>query len=66
MRSTSWHTSPISYDTVRRLSQALETSEITASILARRGYGDPDKARLFLDSQGALHDPFLFPQMQAV
>ncbi|MHB1325492.1 MAG: single-stranded-DNA-specific exonuclease RecJ [Thermoleophilia bacterium] len=66
MRSANWHTSPISYDTVRRLSQALETSEITASILARRGYGDPDKARLFLDSQGALHDPFLFPQMQAV
>ncbi|MDO8736914.1 MAG: DHH family phosphoesterase, partial [Thermoleophilia bacterium] len=54
------------YDTVRRLSQALGTSEITASVLARRGYTDADSALKFLDSEGVLHDPFLFPQMQAV
>lgn len=66
MRSTGWHTSPLPYDTVRRLSQALGTSEVTASVIARRGYVDAESALKFLDSDGELHDPFLFPQMQAV
>ncbi|MHB9112728.1 MAG: single-stranded-DNA-specific exonuclease RecJ [Thermoleophilia bacterium] len=66
MRSTGWHTSPLPYDTVRRLSQALGTSEVTASVIARRGYADAESALKFLDSDGELHDPFLFPQMQAV
>ncbi|MBI5871262.1 MAG: single-stranded-DNA-specific exonuclease RecJ [Actinobacteria bacterium] len=66
MRSTGWHTSPLPYDTVRRLSQVLGTSEVTASVIARRGYCDADSALRFLDSDGELHDPFLFPQMQAV
>jgi len=54
------------YDTVRRLSQALGISEITASVMARRGYTDKESALRFLDSDGVLHDPFQFPQMQAV
>lgn len=66
MRSTGWHTTPLPYDTVRRLSQALGTSEVTASVMARRGYADAESALKFLDSDGELHDPFLFPQMQAV
>jgi single-stranded-DNA-specific exonuclease len=66
VRSTGWYTSPLPYDIVRRLSQALEVSEVTASVLARRGYSDPGEAAKFLDSAGELHDPFLFPQMQAV
>ncbi len=66
MRSTGWYTSPLPYDTVRRLSQALGVSEVAASVLARRGYSDAGKAAAFLDSEGALHDPFLFPQMRDV
>ncbi len=37
-----------------------------ATVLARRGYIDPVEAARFLDTDGVLHDPFLFPQMQAV
>ena len=65
MRFASWYTSPLPYDTVRRLSRALGMSEVTAAVLARRGYTDAEDALRFLDSDGVLHDPFLFPQMQA-
>jgi len=37
-----------------------------AAVLARRGYSDPDIATRFLDTCSGLHDPFLFPHMQAV
>ncbi|MHB1362010.1 MAG: single-stranded-DNA-specific exonuclease RecJ [Thermoleophilia bacterium] len=66
MRSASWYTSPLPYDIVRRLSRELGTTEVTASVLARRGYTSAEDAARFLDSLGAVHDPFLFPQMEAV
>ncbi|MCL4472480.1 MAG: single-stranded-DNA-specific exonuclease RecJ [Actinobacteria bacterium] len=66
MRSAGWYTSPLPYDIVRRLSRELGTSEITASVLARRGYTQTVDAARFLDSLGELHDPFLFPEMEAV
>ncbi len=64
MQSACWQTSPLSYETVRNLSRQAGLSEITAAVLARRGYDTPDAVREFLDPQGRLHDPFLFPSMQ--
>lgn len=64
MQSAPWHTSPLSYDTVRKLCRSLGTSEIMATVLARRGYTDPETARGFLLSEGTIHDPFLFPGME--
>src|SRR5438105_7421246 len=47
------------------LAQGLGISEITASVLVRRGYGDPDEARAFLAGEQPLHDPFLLGDMRA-
>ena len=45
------------------LAAALEISEITASILVRRGLRDPGEARAFLAGERAPHDPFLLGDM---
>src|SRR6266536_2650284 len=45
------------------LAKELGLSEITASVLVRRGYGDPKEAQAFLDGEQPLHDPFLLGQM---
>ncbi|MBE0429445.1 MAG: single-stranded-DNA-specific exonuclease RecJ [Thermoleophilia bacterium] len=66
MRSSRWHTSPLPYGQARDLSEALGVSEVMATVLARRGYADPEAARRFLDGEGQLHDPYLFPEMAAV
>jgi single-stranded-DNA-specific exonuclease len=47
------------------LAEALGISELTASVLVRRGYGDADEARAFMEGEQPLHDPFLFGDMQA-
>src|SRR2546422_8441167 len=46
------------------LAKALGHSEMTASGLVRRGYGDPDQARAFLAGEQPLHDPFLLGDME--
>jgi single-stranded-DNA-specific exonuclease len=46
-------------DEVGALARALGCSEILASILVRRGYGDPETARTFLAGAPPAHDPFL-------
>lgn len=66
MRTARWHTSPLSYDIVRKLSRALNISEVLASVLARRGHNTPEAASKFLSPTGKLYDPFLFPQMEQV
>jgi single-stranded-DNA-specific exonuclease len=45
-------------DLVDALASDLGLSPITASVLVRRGYGEPEKARAFLDAQSPEHDPF--------
>ena len=40
-----WTIAPLEVDLVARLATELEIGEVTASVLARRGYGDPDAAR---------------------
>jgi single-stranded-DNA-specific exonuclease len=47
------------------LAGELGVSEITASVLARRGYDEPGKARRFLDAELPGHDPFLLGDMGA-
>src|SRR5438128_12333025 len=49
---------------VDALSLELGLSEITASVLVRRGYGDPEQARAFLGAEPPAHDPFLLGDMR--
>src|SRR5919108_1460429 len=61
----SWSIEPCPPAETRRLVQELGLSEVTAAVLARRGYGDPDRARSFLAGEQAGHDPFLLRDMRA-
>jgi single-stranded-DNA-specific exonuclease len=45
------------------LARALEISEVTAAVLVRRGLGQPDDARRFLDGEQPPHDPLLLGDM---
>ncbi len=47
----------------RTLAAALGVSEITASVLVRRGYCDLDEARAFLEGECEPHDPMLLGDM---
>ena len=44
-----WMVKPCSHDAASVLAQALGLSETTARVLVRRGYDDPDEARVFLE-----------------
>jgi single-stranded-DNA-specific exonuclease len=57
-----WQASPYSYGQAHALSQELGVSTALASVLVRRGHGDPVSARLFLDA-AETHDPFEFQGM---
>jgi single-stranded-DNA-specific exonuclease len=54
---------PCSRPEVVELARALGLSETTASVLVRRGYGDPGEAKAFLASQRPGHDPMLLGNM---
>src|SRR6266511_430284 len=54
-----WTIRPCPHRQVTALAQELGLNEITASVLVRRGYGDPGEARAFLVGEQPLHDPFL-------
>jgi single-stranded-DNA-specific exonuclease len=47
----------------RRLAADVGVSEITASVLARRGYSEPETARRFLDAEDPRHDAALLGDM---
>jgi single-stranded-DNA-specific exonuclease len=53
------------YDTAAAdgLARTLGLSPITAAVLARRGYADPEAARRFLDAELPGHDPLLLGDM---
>jgi single-stranded-DNA-specific exonuclease len=53
-----WTIRSCEYGRVRELARALEVSEITASVLLRRGHVEPDLARAFLEAALPGHDPF--------
>src|ERR671926_398547 len=60
-----WTIRPCPHREADSLAQALGLSEITSSVLVRRGYGDPEEARAFLAGEQPLHDPFLLGDMAA-
>src|SRR5438477_4310173 len=63
MQEGTWTISPCPHRQAGSLARELGLSEITASVLVRRGYGDPEQARSFLAGEQPLHDPFLLGDM---
>ncbi len=64
MASGTWEIATCSYAEVRTLAAELSLDEVTASVLVRRGYGDPDEARAFLEGALPGHDPFALGDMR--
>src|SRR6266576_738171 len=60
-----WTIRPCPHRQASDLGKELDLSEITASVLVRRGYGDPDEARAYLAGEQPLHDPRLLGAMDA-
>src|SRR6266702_2841722 len=65
MQEGTWTISPCPHRQAGSLARELGISEITASVLVRRGYGDPAGARAFLAGEQPLHDPLLLGDMAA-
>jgi single-stranded-DNA-specific exonuclease len=65
MQAGTWSLAPCPRHEVAGLAQALGLSETTASVLVRRGYGDPETARAFLAAEVPAHDPFALGDMEA-
>jgi single-stranded-DNA-specific exonuclease len=59
----SWTIAPLETDLVDRLAAELVISEVTASVLVRRGYRGPEDARRFLAAELPGHDPLLLGDM---
>ena len=64
MYEGTWRMTPCPRPEVTALAGELGLSETTASVLVRRGYGDPGKARAFLAAELPGHDPFLLGNME--
>jgi single-stranded-DNA-specific exonuclease len=64
MQEGTWRLSPCPRPEVVALSRDLGLTETTASVLVRRGYGDPQTAGAFLAAELPAHDPFLLGDMQ--
>src|SRR6059058_5771250 len=58
-----WTIRPCPHRQASGLAKELGLSETTASVLVRRGYGDPEQARAFLAGEQPLHDPLLLGDM---
>jgi single-stranded-DNA-specific exonuclease len=63
MHEGTWTIRPCPHRQADSLAQVLGLSEITASVLVRRGYGDPETAQAFLAGEQSLHDPMLLGDM---
>ncbi|MGH2994895.1 MAG: single-stranded-DNA-specific exonuclease RecJ [Gaiellaceae bacterium] len=64
MQEGIWTLRPCPRREVRALAQALGLSETIASVLVRRGYADPEKAKAFLAAERPEHDPFLLGNVE--
>jgi single-stranded-DNA-specific exonuclease len=64
MEHGTWSISPCSHADVRRLVAELGVSEVTASVLVRRGYGRPAPALRFLEGKLPGHDPLALGDMR--
>jgi single-stranded-DNA-specific exonuclease len=65
MENASWTIAPCAAEDARPLAAALGISRTTAAVLVRRGLGDPDEARVFLEGALPGHDPFALGDMTA-
>jgi single-stranded-DNA-specific exonuclease len=65
MREGTWTLRPCPRRDVVALAKALGVSETTATVLVRRGFGDPETAGAFLSAERRDHDPFLLGDMEA-
>src|ERR671925_880276 len=65
MYEGTWTIRPCPHRQSSALARELGVSEITASVLVRRGYGDPAEAAAFLAGEQPAHDPFLLGDMTA-
>ncbi len=65
MHDGRWTIRECDRETVLTLARELGVSEITAAVLARRGYSDPEAARVFLAAESPGHDPLLLGDMAA-
>jgi single-stranded-DNA-specific exonuclease len=65
MHDGRWVIRDADQDAVRAVADALDLSEITASVLVRRGYDDVARARALLDAEQPGHDPLLLGDMPA-
>ena len=59
----SWTITGCSHREASSLAAELDISETTARVLVRRGYGEPEAARSFLEGAPPDHDPFLLGDM---
>src|SRR5437764_14939591 len=64
MYEGTWTIRPCPLRAQAELASSLGISELTASVLVRRGYSDPAAARAFLAAEQPPHDPFLLGDMQ--
>jgi single-stranded-DNA-specific exonuclease len=64
MHEGTWTIRPCPRGEAMALASALGLSETTASVLVRRGYGDPEDARAFLAAADPGHDPFALGAMR--
>ena len=64
MQEGTWTIRPCPRGEVRSLASALDVSETTASVLVRRGYGEPEAARRFLAAELPGHDPYRLGAMR--
>jgi single-stranded-DNA-specific exonuclease len=64
MDEGTWTIRDCDHRVVATLARELGISEITASVLVRRGYRDAPEARAFLAGEVAPHDPFLLGGMR--
>src|SRR3954466_13025228 len=64
MHEGTWTIRPCPHRVQTELAQELGISELTASILVRRGYANPAEARAFLAGEQPPHDPFLLGDMR--
>ena len=62
---SSWTIGPLDPRRARALADGLGVSEITASVLVRRGLDEPDDARRFLAAELPAYDPLLLGDMAA-
>ncbi len=59
-----WTIAPCAPDHAAEISAALGVSDLTASVLVRRGYRSVEAARSFLEGADPGHDPFLLGDMR--